>query len=585
MSFLALSASQALLLAGLVSTLVVVLFFLKLRHRRVIVGSALLWNRVLDQQLANSMMEKLRRLLSLLLTLVIALLIALAVARPDVDGRETAAGPLVLVLDTSPSMTASVGGVSRWDSAVRQARDFITRSQTTRSYMVADTAGRVRTPVTSSRQTLIDALDKMTPFPGEQHFPSLSAPGVEVYFITDGVIPVSRPPGVREISVFAPTDNVAVTAFEVRIDPTSVSGYRAFLEVTNYADRPMDVGILLSGAGDERQAWRLDMEPGDNWQDDLDLAEFRGGPLRLRIEAEGDGLTLDDTAYAYLPPPGNLRVGLVSDEAGSYLETLLRLSPEVDLRVVRPAAFREDPDVDIYIFDGFQPADAPRGPSIAFGAGPSDWMPARAGAASDLRFTTWEPGHPLMENTPVSDVVITEAGRVDPEGRTIVASADGIPLILTEETPVRRVFLTFGVGDSDFPFHLGFPVFIENALRWCSGEGLAESGGLGHIRIPMATDQVTMLDGTQAASFTESGHTVIDATQPGLYTATAEGRRVRVAANLLDRAVSDVNHTRLEGPGRLETRPRDTELWFPMLVAALLLIGLESWTYHRRVTL
>ena len=81
MSFLALSTAQALLLGALTVAAVLRLFFLKLRHRRVVVGSSLLWERVLDDRESRSIWEKLRRWVSLLITLTIALLVALALGQ------------------------------------------------------------------------------------------------------------------------------------------------------------------------------------------------------------------------------------------------------------------------------------------------------------------------------------------------------------------------------------------------------------------------------------------------------------------------------------------------------------------------
>jgi hypothetical protein len=94
------------------------------------------------------------------------------------------------------------------------------------------------------------------------------------------------------------------------------------------------------------------------------------------------------------------------------------------------------------------------------------------------------------------------------------------------------------------------------------------------------------LDGTVVPSRTEFGATVIEAPEPGLFTATVAGRRVRVAANLLDHSVSNVNGTRMTA-GESETFPAagPKELWWYMLLAASLLVALEWWTYHRRITL
>jgi len=82
-TFLALTPLQVALLCGLTAATVIVLFFLKLRHPRVAVASLLLWERVLQDRQYRSLLERLRRLLSLLLAITIALLIALALGRPE----------------------------------------------------------------------------------------------------------------------------------------------------------------------------------------------------------------------------------------------------------------------------------------------------------------------------------------------------------------------------------------------------------------------------------------------------------------------------------------------------------------------
>ena len=75
--------------------------------------------------------------------------------------------------------------------------------------------------------------------------------------------------------------------------------------------------------------------------------------------------------------------------------------------------------------------------------------------------------------------------------------------------------------------------------------------------------------------------------EPNLFTVTAGGRRVRVAANLTDRRSSNINQSAVPAPSGngLELPSSGYELWFYMLLMALFLVGAEWWTYHRRITL
>ena len=71
MRFLALTGFQAALLALITAGAIVGLYFLKLRHRRMVVASSLLWGRVLDERQAQSLWEKLRRVISILIAVLI----------------------------------------------------------------------------------------------------------------------------------------------------------------------------------------------------------------------------------------------------------------------------------------------------------------------------------------------------------------------------------------------------------------------------------------------------------------------------------------------------------------------------------
>ena len=594
MNFVALSTAQALFLAALTAGAVLILFFLKLRHRRVVVGSSLLWQRILDRRDSVSLWEKLRRWISLAIALTIALLIALSLGRPYFAGAfEGPIGPVIIVLDTSPSMeTRTASGRTRWETAIDETEQILT-THSASGFMVADTSGRVLTPLTEDRNEISSAIRRMRPFGGTGRFPAIPEQSANVYFITDGVAPVDVPDSVTPVSVFEPADNVGITAFDVQVDPTSRSGYMAYLEVANYSEEAKDARILLSGVGGQRLTQDLTLNPGEPWSISLDLADFQGGGLRVSVQTPGDALTLDDVAFSYLPTPTNNQVTLVTDSVDGYLEILLELSPRVELTVVRPGNFENDPSTDAYVFEGFVPEDAPTRPSLVFGSGAVAWLPNAIGIQEEPVITTWDEDHPVMQSVPVFDLKIDQSQILDLgedlEGRTVVAASEETPLIVVQSGPIRprTVFVAFDLAASDFAFHLGFPIFVENVMSWFSGEGLAERHSLGEIELPLDTTEVRRLDGTDVPTGIRFGRQVIEATESELYTAISDGRRIRVSANLADSRLSNVNQTSMtpdSGLG-LGTILAGNELWSFMLVAALLLVGIEWWTYNRRITL
>src|SRR5439155_4430931 len=135
--------------------------------------------------------------------------------------------------------------------------------------------------------------------------------------------------------------------------------------------------------------------------------------------------------------------------------------------------------------------------------------------------------------------------------------------------------LTFDLDASDFAFHVGFPVFMENVLAWFNREQLALRGSPGNVEVPIEGAQVRTMEGKSSPSEQQLGKTVFTATEPGLYAATQGEARVHVAVNLTNRVFSDVNRSVFKDD-RLGAGPRywlRRELWFYMLMAAVVLIS------------
>jgi hypothetical protein len=148
--------------------------------------------------------------------------------------------------------------------------------------------------------------------------------------------------------------------------------------------------------------------------------------------------------------------------------------------------------------------------------------------------------------------------------------------------------LTFTLQASDFPYHAGFPIFLDNAIAWFGRERLALRRAPGIVEIPLAKAEVRTIDGQSMTTQEGVTGTVFEAAEPGLYVASSGDIRQYVAVNFANREFSDINKSNARD--NTTTRAAGVpflrhELWFYMLCAALLLIGAEWFTYHRRITL
>ena len=585
MRFLALPYWQALLLVGLTAAAIAALYWLKPPPRRLLVPSNLLWRMVLKER--KSSFDQFRWLISLLFALAIGVAIALAVGRPETD--RAAVRNVRLILDNGPTMaTRSSDGRSRWNHAVEAAEEILSGGSEGSRFLIVDTMGQVTSATWGNRRQARKLLSAISVSPtGVPELPQLDTSDAETYIVSDGVsleVPEALPEGTHSISAFEPAENVGITVFEIRPEPADPFDYRAYLEVENFSTQSKPIVIQVRGAGPHRLDRNVTLAPGEVFSQAFDLAEFQGGALRATVTTPGDGFEPDNFAFSYLPPHRRIRVLLVS-RGNQYLEAALRVDPGVDLSMLTPTQFQEQHETirpDVFIFDRFEPDPLPGGPSILFGPPGSEVIEGPDVAGRDT-------GHPLLQFVSLEDLFVDRAWRVDQPDAQIVLGTEKAPLILAAEEPTRWVAVTFDLDDSNFPLQSGFPVFLSNALTWTTGEPLALKRSLGTVDIPLPNPTITDLEGKEIPGRPLMGKTVFEASEPGLYTAVQGNRRLRVAVNLTDRRISDVNRSTLP---RQDTRPTSQvtaggtgELWVFLLGAAILLLVLEWWTYHRRITI
>ena len=85
----ALTTGQLFTLLGVLGAIVVVLYILKLRRRRVAVPFARLWNHVLREKETTALFSRLKRFISLLVQLLLLAALAVALGDPRLEGART----------------------------------------------------------------------------------------------------------------------------------------------------------------------------------------------------------------------------------------------------------------------------------------------------------------------------------------------------------------------------------------------------------------------------------------------------------------------------------------------------------------
>ena len=337
MRLLSSSALWWLLLAGII----ILFYLLKLKRKRAVVPSVLLWTRALEEVEANAPFKKLRRSLLLLLQLLALIALVFALARPLFTTRALASGNTVIIIDSTASMSArDEDGGSRLDRAKQLAREMIEGlSGGDRAAIIESTARvTVRSALTSDHAALTDAVAKVdeTDAPGnlsdafrlaEQI--ARSETDASVVIIGDGGgSPFPSAPdstirsseqnssksgmgSVRFVRVGRRSENVGIIGMNSR--SLAGSGRReVFASIANFGSQTRTIGVELKIGDTLIDARTLDLEANDRRALVFDRVPNESGLAELSLEVDDD-LAADNIAYTFLPSARRIRVGIISE--------------------------------------------------------------------------------------------------------------------------------------------------------------------------------------------------------------------------------------------------------------------------------
>jgi hypothetical protein len=210
--------------------------------------------------------------------------------------------------------------------------------------------------------------------------------------------------------------------------------------------------------------------------------------------------------------------------------------------------------------------------------------------------------HPVLRAVNLDDLRVAKAVAMAPatDIEPIVEGAD-VPLVLVARRgPVTAVLTAFEPLDTNWPWQRAFPTFIANAVEWLGGIDQAavgeehRPGDTLSVRVAAGTKDATVVTpdgGRQVLPAREGSVTFGPVTRAGAYSFTWSDER---GEQRRDFAVVPAM-----GEGRIAAAPELSvgtqtvagtaggagtlsDLWPYALAAALVLLVVEWWAYHRR---
>lgn len=626
MELTGLTLTQVLTVLGGFAAAVTVLYLLKLRRRQVEVPFVHLWREVLAEKQTTRLFSALKRILSLLVALAIVSALAFAMGDPRYLGASEDAATTVVLVDASASMQATDVEPERLTAATREVERLIEGLGGADRMLIAqmDRTTVPLTPLTSEATLLREALARVQPTDLAADLPRALRFAMDVLrgqsrprvvIVSDGVLGPGGEAAARareagiELSWMRIGEggrNVAITAFSVRRYPLDKSRSQVLIELWNPGEADEGVELTLLGDGAALDVQRLRVRAGERVRRVFDGVSGADRTLEARITlADGsrDALPADDRAYARLPERRRARVQCVTS-GNLYLSAALLLDEYLEVVEVPPEQYPAPGRFDVTIFDGWVPPSPPEThaiylhPTMPEGASGGPFVVT--GTVDRPFFDRIEHDDPIVRFTALRDVNVAEALEVElREGDRVVAGDQGAALIVTGSRGGKRmVALLFDVRRSDLPLRVAWPLLLLNSIDSFVQEDAGylssyETGETWHVPVPASADAATLVEpgGAERTVPVVDGRAIASGSRAGFYTLRVGDRQDVFAANLgpSDEAVIEPAD-RLEIGGERARRPSigragvRTELWMVLVLAALGVVLVEWFTYHRRVT-
>jgi len=450
-------------------------------------------------------------------------------------------------------------------------------------------------------------------------------------------------------------DNLGVVALAARRDWDDPASVRIFARIQNAAAEPIASNITLSLDDKVVESRPLVIPgaaaaggPGSGSIQTLTPSQFpvtfrletrESGVVRIRIE-RADLLDSDNSAAVVLTAATKPRIQLVIPDAAPpnpgeqaaggppppqwFISSIIQ-EMGLPLRIVPASVYERDaasgePSIvapDLVIFDRVRPRAMPVSPSLSFGAGlPAPGLDAPAEPLGQGTYVvSWMRSHPALRHVALDTIFVSRPLRLAEAGEReggqgpvlteLARGAAGPLMVMGQVGATRHIVVGFALADSNWPLHVGFPIFIASAIDYLTLRG-EDRAGRGYT----TAEPVEFVYAGPRATITLQGPATITAEVPagpspgrpagpravnlglieraGVYALAdggpggdTAGADTAIAVNLLDegesalavRGVIRVGGDEVTGQGGSGGGPR--EIWPWLVLAALVLLSVE----------
>jgi len=563
--------------------LILLLHFLRSRERRREVSALFLWEGLTGDP--QSKAARFRQHIDPLLLLQLGILMALsfALTQPLLRIPQRSISGLAIVIDGSASMrTQANSGTSRYQEAVEEAIAALNRYPADKTVVIQFSEH----PQLLAHMDDASDVDEILRNSSPTWYGDGTAEGLLTMFGSvggaaqfDRIIVLSDQtmmglPSQAEMVLFDEGENVGLTAFSVRQNPTE-SGVSAFVEILNATGELVDTQIRISD-GENQTTLTLMLPPNAVDQYTIPFPNSRGSVFTATLD-HLDDLDGDNKRYFALDRPIDVRLFWIG-ERNRYLTAALRASvPITEVDDISSA--------DLIIVNQRQVPSIEHGVVLLIQSGMD-----RVLTLGELReageIVARSPNHPLLRSVNAENFRIRQIAeaRFEVPVETLLET-DGFPVLVEYSDPTRRLFfLMADLMATNLPVTVDFPILIRNLaneLVRIPAELSFQSPEVGDFISLRGRGIVRSLTNSQDQPVTYSDALLTFTPQePGIYTLATDRGAFAVSVN------SPASETVLKGTSQLIAGHTETEqsvrlypLWPILLGIAILLLLIEIYLH------
>ncbi|MDH7602067.1 MAG: VWA domain-containing protein [Armatimonadota bacterium] len=615
MSFL---SPWSLLMFLPLGAIITLLYLLKLKRKEQVISSVFLWREAVADIQANAPFQKLRKNLLLILQLGALFLLTAALARPFVRAQGIGEHKVIVILDCSASMQSTDTRPSRFEMARRRALDIAERMGPGDKMLViaAGSKARVVSGFSSDKKALAYAIRKLKPTDAPCNMrralllasslaAGRSARPPRIVVLSDGGFPDVTDLPMCEMSfdyikIGSRCDNVGIVGLDAR---KTLSGeQQVFISLKNFSSRERRFSLEIYLDDQLIDVSEQVLRPRQTKQQILTSLRTAKGRLTVKLDLNDD-LAADNSGTLYLTGRRDISV-LVVSKGNIFLQNALSLDPRTQLTLTKECpSDLEKRGFDLVVFDCVRPlATLPPGGYLLINTSFPGAPAKRTTVVASPKIIDSERHHPVTAHVDFSPVRIARATLLKPKlwAQTLAETSSG-PLIVAGEKDGRRfVQLGFDLLESDFPLHVGFPIFMTNCLEWLApSESVGDcsathTGEPAYINVPPSLDELTVVDPDETKRKIKIRQTPVAyeyTDRTGVYRVLGRNFYREFACNLVSTTESDtrprssirISKTKWVSAAHFGSIRTNRELYGSAVLLALALLVFEWYAYHRRL--